>query len=166
MRFRERGFLMQNRLPRRHRALPMVVSLAFVASLIGWSAPATSAATLCATPPPVVDVSSLTPGTTGTAWTVVEGTTPVSFDVEVLGVLPDGIAPGIDFILIQVSGPVIDETGGIAAGMSGSPVYVGGDLAGAISYGFFGADPTIGGMTPAASMVHILDFPQPRLLPR
>ena len=161
MRFREGGFLMQNRLPRRHRALPMVVSLAFVASLIGWSAPATSAATLCATPPPVVDVSSLTPGTTGTAWTVVEGTAPVSFDVEVLGVLPDGIAPGIDFILIQVSGPVIDETGGIAAGMSGSPVYVGGDLAGAISYGFFGADPTIGGMTPAASMVHILDFPQP-----
>ena len=139
----------------------MIVSLAFVASLIGWSAPATSAATLCATPPPVVDVSSLTPGTTGTAWTVVEGTTPVSFDVEVLGVLPDGIAPGIDFILIQVSGPVIDETGGIAAGMSGSPVYVGGDLAGAISYGFFGADPTIGGMTPAAAMVHVLDFPQP-----
>ena len=79
-----------------------------------------------------------------------------------LGVLPDGIAPGIDFILIQVSGPVIDETGGIAAGMSGSPVYVGGgDLAGAISYGFFGADPTIGGMTPAATTVHILDFPQP-----
>ena len=74
----------------------MIVSLAFFASLIGWSAPATSAATLCATPPPVVDVLSLTPGTTGTAWTVVEGTTPVSFDVEVLGVLPDGIAPGID----------------------------------------------------------------------
>ena len=45
-----------------------------------------------------------------TAWTVVEGSDPVSFDVEILGVLPDGIAPGVDFILVHTSGSVIDES--------------------------------------------------------
>ena len=80
-----------------------------------------------------------------TGWTVVEGSDPVSFDVEILGVLPDGIAPGVDFILVHTSGPVIDETGGIAAGFSGSPVYIGGDLVGAIAYGFSAADQTFGG---------------------
>jgi hypothetical protein len=94
-----------------------------------------------------------------TAWTVVAGTDPVSFDVEILGVLPDGIAPGVDFILVHTSGPVIDETGGIAAGFSGSPVYIGGELVGAISYGFFAADQTYGGVTPAEDMVRLLEYP-------
>ncbi len=107
----------------------------------------------------VLPESQLTPGTTGTGFTVIKGSTVVSFTVTVLGTLPDGIAPGVDFILIQVSGPVIDQIGGIAFGMSGSPVYVNGKLAGAISFSFFLADPTIGGMTPAQPMVDILNEP-------
>ena len=51
-----------------------------------------------------------------------------------------------NLILAEASGPVIDELGGIASGMSGSPVYVddGGvdKLVGALSYG---SDFTIGG---------------------
>ncbi len=107
----------------------------------------------------VLPENQLTPGTTGTALSVIKGSTVVSFKVTVLGILPNGIAPGVDFILIQVSGPVIDQIGGIAFGMSGSPVYVNGKLAGAISFGFFLADPTIGGMTPAQPMVDILKEP-------
>jgi hypothetical protein len=118
----------------------------------------TSAATLCQTPPDIVPTADLTPGTTGTAWTVVKGTTPVSFDVEVLGVERDFFGPGWDFALIKTSGPVINQTGGIVAGMSGSPVYVGGDLAGSVSWGFFGADQTIGGMTPAENLIEVLNY--------
>ena len=117
------------------------------------------AVSLCDTPPDIVPVADLSPGDMATGWTVVEGTDPVSFDVEILGVLPDGIAPGVDFILVQVSGDVIDETGGIAFGFSGSPVYIGGDLVGSVSYGFFGADQTFGGVTPAESMVKLFDYP-------
>lgn len=105
-------------------------------------------------------VAGLQPGMKATGLTVVKGRTPVSFDVEILGVLKDGIAPGLDFILVQASGPVIDQTGGIAAGFSGSPVYIGGQLVGAIAYGFFGADQTIGGVTPAEGMVQIFDYPE------
>jgi hypothetical protein len=122
-------------------------------------APSTAAAALCATPPDVFPVADLEAGMTATAWTVVEGTDPVSFDVEILGVLPDGIAPGVDFILVHVSGAVIDETGGIAFGFSGSPVYIGSELVGSISYGFFGADQTYGGVTPAEDMVRLLEYP-------
>jgi hypothetical protein len=123
------------------------------------SNPATAATALCDTPPDVVPVADLEPGMTATGWTVVEGTDPVSFDVEIVGVIPDGIALGLDFILIHTSGPVIDETGGIAAGFSGSPVYIGDELVGAVAYGFFGADQTFGGVTPAEQMVELFDHP-------
>jgi hypothetical protein len=90
---------------------------------------------------------------------VFEGTEPEPFDVEVIGVLPDGISVGLDLILVKASGAAIDEIGGIASGFSGSPVYVDGILAGAISYGFWYGDPTIGGMTPAEPIVEILSYP-------
>jgi len=136
-------------------------ALVLVAALIASLAIATStqAAGTCVTKPDITPESDLVPGTMGTAYTVVQGRTIVSFDVEVLGILGDGIAPGIDFILIKTSGPVIDATGGIAAGMSGSPVYVGGKLAGSVSYGFWDADQTIGGMTPAESIIKVFDYP-------
>lgn len=138
-----------------------IVTLGVAAVLLLGSALASPgvAVTLCDTPPDVVPVADLEPGMMGTGWTVIEGTDPVSFDVEILGVLPDGIAPGVDFILVQVSGAVIDQTGGIAFGFSGSPVYIGGDLVGSVSYGFFGADQTFGGVTPAESMVKLFDYP-------
>lgn len=120
--------------------------------------PGSSAAPICGSPPDVFPVADLEAGMTATAWTVVEGTEPVSFDVEILGVLPDGIAPGVDFILVHVSGPVIDETGGIAFGFSGSPVYIGSELVGSVSYGFFGADQTFGGVTPAEDMFRLLEY--------
>ena len=142
----------------RSRVVTLLVSSAV---LLGGviSAPAGSAAELCSSTPDVFPVADLAPGMMATGWTVVEGSDPVSFDVEILGVLPDGIAPGVDFILVHTSGPVIDETGGIAAGFSGSPVYIGGDLVGAIAYGFSAADQTFGGVTPAEDMVRLLEYP-------
>ena len=133
----------------------IVAALAVVLSAV--AAPV-AAAEVCAEPS-VLQVGDLRAGMKGTAVTVVEGYTPSSFDVEILGVLPDGIAPGIDFILIKTSGRVIENTGGIAAGMSGSPVYVHGKLVGAIAYGFSAADQTIGGVTPIQPMLDVMNYP-------
>lgn len=124
----------------------------------GLAAPVAAAAPDCAQPQ-VLQVSDLRAGMKGTAHTVVQGYAPSSFNVEILGVLPDGIAPGIDFILVKTSGRVIEDTGGIAAGMSGSPVYVNGKLVGAIAYGFGSADQTIGGVTPIQPMLDVLNYP-------
>jgi SpoIVB peptidase S55 len=93
-------------------------------------------------------------------YTVRRGEDPEPFDVEILGVLEDAILPGRDLIIVDTSGPVIDDGGGgISAGMSGSPVYtLDGELIGAVSYGFSFGPSSIGGVTPAdPDMVSILD---------
>ncbi|HET9647875.1 MAG TPA: SpoIVB peptidase S55 domain-containing protein [Microlunatus sp.] len=121
-------------------------------------------------PPPVgatpldcprpVEPADITPGMVGVGWTVVRGSTPQPFRVEVLGVLTDGIGAGRDMVIIEVSdyagSHVVDAGGGIWAGMSGSPVYVGGKLLGAVSYGFSASPSPIGGLTPASDMMDLL----------
>jgi hypothetical protein len=70
-----------------------VVSLALVAlTLVGNAA--APAATTCATPPAVVPVGSIVPGVTGTGLTAISGSSPTSFDIQVIGTLPDAILPG------------------------------------------------------------------------
>lgn len=136
-------------------------ALAAVALLAGTvSATPTAAQATCTAKPRIFPVDELRPGMMGVGSTVIQGRTPVTFDVRILGVLPDGILPGIDFILVKLSGPVIEETGGILFGMSGSPVFIDGRLVGALAFGFFAADQTIAGVTPAEAMVEILDYPQ------
>lgn len=100
-------------------------------------------------------IEALEPGMRGTAKTVVRGTEVETFEVEFLGVLPQA-GPSGDLILIRASGDVIDRTGGIAAGMSGSPVYIGDKLVGAIGYGFDFADHRIGMVTPIADMLAVM----------
>jgi hypothetical protein len=113
--------------------------------------------------PAALPAGSVTAGLQGQGWTVVTGSTPEPFNVEVLGVLTDGIGAGRDMIIIKVSDipgrHVVDQGGGIWEGMSGSPVYVDGQLLGAVSYGFSAAPSMIGGLTPAADMLDVLNRP-------
>jgi hypothetical protein len=88
----------------------------------------------------------------GWGLTVMKGTAPERFEVEVLGVLPNTL--GRSRILVKVSGLGLERTG-VIAGMSGSPVYLDGKLAGAVSSTWaFGKDP-IGQVTPIESMLDI-----------
>jgi hypothetical protein len=110
--------------------------------------------------PEVVPAEDLEAGMTGLGWTAVKGRNPVSFNVEILEVLEDGVAPGVPFVLIEVSGPVIRNTGGIAAGFSGSPIYIGGTWAATVAYGYAFADHRIGGAVPAEHMLRLFDLPE------
>jgi hypothetical protein len=138
-----------------------VAALGLVAGPLGTGAtaaapPAVPAAAAC---PAAVPVAEIKAGLTGTGLTVSHGTTPEPFSVTVLGVLPGGIAPGVDLIVFQGHSPAVD-TNGIWAGMSGSPVYTkDGRLLGAVSYGFTAAPSSIGGITPAAAMNELFDNP-------
>ncbi len=100
-------------------------------------------------------ISEVREGMRGYAKTVVHGRDISIFDVDVLGVLKNKGANGGDLVLVKVSGPVIDETRGIAQGMSGSPVYIDGKLLGAIGYGFPNSDGRIGMVTPIEDMVKV-----------
>jgi SpoIVB peptidase S55 len=117
----------------------------------------------CATVMPKADVTA---GMTGTGWTVAHGSVPETFDVEVLGVAPNLISPGHDVIIAKVTGPLIDAAGGgIWAGMSGSPVYVGGDLIGAVALSFSQGPSEIAGLTPAEDMLTVGGYPAAARVP-
>ncbi|MGH2373163.1 MAG: SpoIVB peptidase S55 domain-containing protein [bacterium] len=104
---------------------------------------------------PWMPTAEVRPKMRGIARTVVRGTAVESFDVEVLSVIPGAGASG-DLILVRASGPLIQKTGGIAAGMSGSPVFVNGRLVGAIGFGWAFADHSLGLVTPIESMLRVL----------
>src|SRR6201993_5514723 len=104
---------------------------------------------------PIITVDQIHPGMRGVAYTVFKGTQPEPMDVEVLGVLRNMNGPKGDIILIRLHGPKVEYTG-VGAGMSGSPVYFDGKLAGALAFriGEFSKEP-IAGVTPIERMLEI-----------
>jgi hypothetical protein len=110
--------------------------------------------------PPAIPINEVRKGMFGTGHTVADGRTRTTFQVEVLGVLKDGLGPGRDMIVAEASGPVIDQAGGIWYGISGSPVFVGNRLLGSVSFGLSFGPSAITGLTPAPEMYKILDYPR------
>jgi hypothetical protein len=104
---------------------------------------------------PTIPVSEIHAGMHGVAYTVFQGVKPESMDVEVLGVLRNANGPKGDIILVRLHGAKVEYTG-VVAGMSGSPVYLDGKLAGALAFriGEFSKEP-IAGVTPIADMLEI-----------
>jgi len=102
-----------------------------------------------------IPVSEIHAGMHGVAYTVFQGTKPESMGVEVLGILKNANGPKGDIILVRLSGEKAEYTG-VVAGMSGSPVYLNGRLAGALAFriGEFSKEP-IAGVTPIAEMLEI-----------
>jgi hypothetical protein len=97
-------------------------------------------------------------GLKGVAWTVFTGSKPEPMELEVLGVLRGARGPGHDMILVQLRGAKPEYTG-VVAGMSGSPVYIGNKLVGALAFriGQFSKDP-IAGITPIEQMLEVRDL--------
>ena len=122
--------------------------------LCGWM-PGFAVATV-----PVIGLSEIEVGMEGEWHTVVQGMEIRKFPLRVLGVSENFIAPKQPVILCEaidseniLSGPV--------AGMSGSPVYINGRLAGAYAYGFlWPKQQAVIGVTPIDAMLKVVeDFP-------
>jgi hypothetical protein len=92
-------------------------------------------------------------GMRGVGVTVFQGAEREEFDVEILGVLQNGIGPKRSLIISRLAGGPLATTG-VIQGMSGSPVYIDDKLIGAVSYslGSFSKD-AIAGITPIEEMV-------------
>jgi hypothetical protein len=100
-------------------------------------------------------LSEVHAGLKGTAWTVFTGNKPEPMGVEILGVLRNARGPHQDLILTRLTGAKPEYTG-VVEGMSGSPVYIGNKLLGALSYriGQFSKEP-IAGITPIEQMIPV-----------
>jgi hypothetical protein len=102
---------------------------------------------------PLKDVK---PGMKATAWTVFQGTEPEPVPVEIIGIWTKSNGPN-DVILAKLLGKA-KETG-VAAGMSGSPVYIDGKLVGAVALRISAFSPdAICGITPIEAMLEINKF--------
>ena len=126
----------------------LLIVFAFVSSVFGqmrFAAPV-------AAEPRIFPLAELKEGMRGTAKTVFHGTASEEFNVEILGVMPNWIGPKQDMIVGRLSGANAERTF-VFAGMSGSPVYIGGRLVGAISYSFPFAKEPICGITPIEQMI-------------
>ena len=106
----------------------------------------------------LMPVRDLRPGMLGVGKTVIQGDTIEEFNVEVLGV-QGSEATGYS-VFVRLYGDLIEKTGGVAQGMSGSPVYVDGRLVGAVAYGKVFNDPHYCFLTPIGRMLSLLDEPK------
>jgi SpoIVB peptidase S55 len=117
--------------------------LAFAALLVASALPVVAQQSTETLP-----LSQVRAGMQGYAYTIFAGDQIEKFDLEVIGVMPNFLGPKQSIILVQLKGPKVEHTG-VVAGMSGSPVYLEGKLAGALSLklGVFTKEP-IAGVTP------------------
>ena len=103
----------------------------------------------------MMPLEEVRPGMQAVVHTVFEASDIEEFQAEIIDVMPNFLGPGQDLILARLRGERVEYTG-VAAGMSGSPVYIDGRLIGALSYriGSFMKEP-IAGITPIAAMLDI-----------
>src|ERR1700733_2316057 len=110
---------------------------------------------LFAADPEIFPLSQIQPGMKGEAYTIFAGDQIEKFDLIVIGVMPNFLAPKESIILVQLLGAKVEHTG-VVAGMSGSPVYFEGKLAGALSLklGQFNKEP-LAGITPIENILSL-----------
>ncbi len=135
--------------------MPKLLRFCLAVLLCLWVLPAAAAHAAAAFLP----VNEVKAGMQGIAKTVVNGTKIEEFGVEVLGIMKNKGPAGGDLVLVRTYGEIIDRTGGIVQGMSGSPVYIDGKLVGAIAYGWPLSDHRIGMVTPIEDMIKLWQAP-------
>jgi len=104
-----------------------------------------------------IGIDEIKPGQKATCRTVFQGRAIEEFSLEIAGVVKGGKADG-DMILARAEGPRLAHDG-IAAGMSGSPIYIDGRLAGALAFGWPFSRDALCGITPIADMLDVMAQP-------
>lgn len=99
---------------------------------------------------PTIAVDDVRAGQKGYGLSVFSGSQPERFDVEVVGVMRN-LRPEMSYILARLTGKDLERSG-VIAGMSGSPVFLDGKLAGAVAFSWPFSHEAIAGITPIDSM--------------
>ncbi len=111
---------------------------------------------------PLIPLKDITPGMRGTGRTVFSGDRIEEFQVEILGVL-ENVGPKQSLILARLSGGPLGQTG-VLQGMSGSPVYIGGRLAGAVAMAFAFSKEPVAAIRPIEEILSVNKGPAERRL--
>lgn len=125
----------------------ILVQLLVVLSLAPW--------VWCQSEIPLFPIADVKPGLRGVGRTIFEGDRIEEFQVEILGILRNAVAPKHDLILARLSGGPLEKTG-VISGMSGSPVYIDGKLVGAVAIAFPFSKEPLAGITPIKEMLGVV----------
>ncbi|MEW6368666.1 MAG: SpoIVB peptidase S55 domain-containing protein [Acidobacteriota bacterium] len=106
----------------------------------------------------IMPLSEIKKGMVGIGKTVFAGSEIAEFQVEILGVM-ENTGPKQNMIIARLSGGPLEKTG-VIMGMSGSPVYIGNRVVGAVSSAFPFAEEAIAGVTPIEEMISATSAPQ------
>ena len=132
-------------------AVPLSTGIARAATP---AAPATDAADIAPGIPksalPTIPLAEIQRGQRGYGLSVFAGTEPERFDVEVIGIIRN-MSPDVSYILARLTGKGLEKSG-VAGGMSGSPVFLDGKLAGAVAFSWPFTNEAIAGITPIGTM--------------
>ena len=108
---------------------------------------------------PLIALNELQPGMKGEVWTVFKGSNPEAFGVQVTGILRNALGPGKSLILCELTDSRVQLMGAVA-GMSGSPLYIDGKLAGVLSYQIQRFETVrYAGFTPISDMLEVSTMP-------
>jgi hypothetical protein len=114
---------------------------------------AVSAGCFAQTAPAIFPLKDVRAGQHGIGRTVFSGSRVEEFQVEILGVL-ENLGPRESIILARLKGGPLENTG-VMQGMSGSPVYIDGKLAGAVALSFPLSKEAIAGIRPIEDMLRV-----------
>lgn len=101
----------------------------------------------------ILPFSEVKVGMKGEGRSVFQGNEISRFNAEVIGLM-ENIAPKRNLILVRLSGEHVDKTG-VQQGMSGSPIYVGDRVIGAVAYSWPFSKESIAGVTPIEEMLDV-----------
>lgn len=137
------------------RAITIVGLLVFCASVVPFLSAQPADA-------PLLRPEELRPGQQGEVWTVFQGREPEPFSVRVTGILRNALGPGKNMILCELTDPRVQSMGAVA-GMSGSPLYIDGRLAGVLAYQIQRFETVrYAGFTPIQDMMELSTLPAAR----
>ena len=112
--------------------------------------------------PEIMTLDQVQKGMHGLAYTVIDSSGAIeSFDIEIIGLMNNGKGSN-KMIMAKASGALIEKTGGVLQGMSGSPVYIDGKLVGALSAGLKEMSPYTFFITPIELMLPLWTLPDPK----
>ncbi|MBW7995274.1 MAG: hypothetical protein FVQ81_01635 [Candidatus Glassbacteria bacterium] len=101
----------------------------------------------------IMPIDEVEAGMDGWGLSVFSGDSIERFEVRILGKL-NNFSPKKDIILAELLGERLRHTG-VIGGMSGSPIYIGDKLIGALAYGWQFSKEPICGITPIEQMLEI-----------
>lgn len=107
----------------------------------------------------IMPLNQVKSGMSGVGYTVIDNTGIIKpFNVDIVGLTNSGKGSA-QMIMARASGELINETGGVIQGMSGSPIYIDGKLIGALAIGLQNMSPYTFFITPIENMTKIWELP-------